>query len=133
MSQAWTVGTLSFLLKSSPVPFHCPSVSVEAKEGWASLGEFALLAMKRICIVYETTKCTSSKSYNSFYFPFLFNFILFVLSFFRLFVFVLFLQNISKNVWCPGLRNKTFLLKNRMFTTSLSCSVLYYRCMTELN
>lgn len=76
---------------SSPVSFHCLSVCVEAIEMYRRiLGEFALLAMKIICIVYETTKSTSSKSNNSMLFSF-FHFILF-------FSFVLFLQNISKNV-----------------------------------
>lgn len=51
-------------------------MSVEATEGWASLGEFALLPMKRICIVYETTKCASSKSCNSIFSGFWFHFIL---------------------------------------------------------
>lgn len=50
------------------------------------LGEFALLAMKRICIVYETTKFTSSKSYNSILFPVLFYFLFILFSFFTKYI-----------------------------------------------
>ena len=49
------------------------------------------LAMKRNCIVYETTKSTKSKPYNSILCHFFFFFFFFVLFFFFF--------NISKNVW----------------------------------
>lgn len=47
-----------------------------------NLGEFALLAMKRICIVYETTKSTSSKSNNSMLFSFFILFFFFFVLFY---------------------------------------------------
>lgn len=56
------------------------------------------LAMKRNCIVYETTKSTKSKPYNSI----LCHFFLFV--FFVLFFFFLIYPKMS-GIWLSGLKN----------------------------